>query len=243
MKKILLLFFILFFNVIYSYSLGQDTKGLTVSPEKDSVLAEALKLRDLALERLEQTVGSKVKVEFAENGTPTTLSGKFCERTYKHYTNFTLRFLQSFKDLFLLKDPESELTLEEFAMSKEDDVHITFHQSYQGLPVYQTKLSVRFNREGCITLIRGEWVPTPKIKIGQLRITPKNALKILNKELKTAKSMDETSFKLIIFPWEKETYLAWQVNYHDQNSNPWACFIDAINGGFLANLKMWVVLH
>src|SRR3990172_2840399 len=147
MKKSILFLIVFLVILPLSYSLA---KGKAVPIRKQplsSAQAEALKLRDSALNKLKTSTDSKLDIRFSENGTPKLLKGQLTAKTQGDKLQFALDFVNEYKDLFMLKDPNSELKLKSIKTDKAGNTHIRFEQIYQGLPVWASQILVHFHKD------------------------------------------------------------------------------------------------
>lgn len=232
MKKSILFLFVFLVIFPVSYSLA---KGKAVPIRKQplsSAQAEALKNRDLALNKLKASTDSKVEVRFAENGTPKLLKGQLTGKTQGDKLQFALDFVNEYKDLFMLKEPTSELKLKNVKTDKAGNTHIRFEQTYQSLPVWASQIIVHFHKDGYIKSVNGVYEPTPQIDVNPT-IDKETALKIAKDNLKAEKFRKEPAAELVIFPWENQTYLAWQISLIPKISENWKYFVDAKIGTIL----------
>jgi len=228
-----LVLFLAFF-VLSSIAHG-STKGKPIPIDRRQENAkklEAFALRDAALQKLKLATGSSVEVRFADNGVPTFLKGRLTGNAPGDKVQFALDFTEQYKDLFLLKDPKSELKLKSVKEDKAGNTHIRFEQTYQGLPVWGAQLLVHFSRDGYIKSVNGRWELTPAIEV-QPAITVEDALKIAQDDLKAEKFIKDPTSELLVFPWESQTYLAWQITLIPTLSKNWKYFVDAKTGKIL----------
>lgn len=192
-----------------------------------------LKARDEALNKLKSVTESKIEVRFDENGIPTFLNGKLSLPATGDKKDFALEFLEGYKDLFLLKDPKTELNVKSIKEDKAGNTHIRFDQTYQGIPVWGAQILVHFNKDGSIKSVNGRWEPTPQIDITPI-LSKEDALKIAKEDLKNQKNFSkEPVAELLIFPWQDETHLAWQVTLIPDLAHDWKYFVDAKTGTIL----------
>lgn len=86
------------------------------------------------------------------------------------------RFVTSSRELFLLKDPGSELQV----LREEDDGLggrvVRFQQTYGGLEVWPAQLTANVSEHGYLTTVTGAYVPTPVALDLSSQITPAEAL-------------------------------------------------------------------
>lgn len=192
-----------------------------------------LKARDEALAKLKSQTKSKIDVRFDEKGIPTLLKGKLSSPATGDKKDFALEFLAGYKDLFLLKDPRVELKVKSVTEDKGGNTHIRFDQVYQGIPVWGAQLLVHFHKDGQIKSVNGRWEPTPQIDVTPT-LLKEDVLKIAKDNLKTQKNfIKEPQAELLIFPWQNNNYLAWQVTLIPDLSHNWKYFVDAKTGSIL----------
>ncbi len=192
-----------------------------------------LKARDGALTKLKSQSKSKIDVRFDEKGIPTFLKGELSLPASGDKKDFALQFLDGYKELFLLKDPRAELKVKSVQEDKAGNIHIRFDQAYQGIPVWGAQLLVHLHKDGYIKSVNGRWEPTPQIDVIPT-LSKENALKIAKDDLKNLDSLlEKPEVELLIFPWQNETHLAWQVTLIPDLAHDWKYFVDAKTGTIL----------
>lgn len=71
----------------------------------------------------------------------------------------TKKFLAQYKDLYKLRDPESELSLSRERSDELGMTHARFQQVAHGVPVLGAELMAHYDREGRLTSIDAQYVP------------------------------------------------------------------------------------
>ena len=82
-------------------------------------------------------------------------------------------FLRVNRELLRVNDPDNELTL---VSQERDDIgqhHLKFNQTFKGIPVWSSGLSVHLDAKGNVHLLDGAYVPTPSAIAGKPLLSPK----------------------------------------------------------------------
>ncbi|MCX6826532.1 MAG: M4 family metallopeptidase [candidate division Zixibacteria bacterium] len=230
MRKVVVLVLVLF--VLSAPQILASGKAIPIqNSQKATEKVSLLKARDNALARLKSQSKFKVDVRFDENGIPTLLKGKFSSSASGDKKDFALGFLEEYKDLFLLKDPTVELKTKSVRKDRAGNTHIRFDQTYQDIPVWGAQLLVHYHKDGYIKSVNGRWEPTPKIDITPT-LSKEDALKIAKDDLSSSLSK-EPQIELLIFPWQNQTYLAYEITLIPDLAHNWKYFVDAKTGKIL----------
>jgi Zn-dependent metalloprotease len=100
------------------------------------------------------------------------------------------RFVASSRELFLLRDPESELRL----LRDEDDGLggrvVRFQQTYSGLEVWPAQLTANVSEHGYLRSVTGAYVPSPVMLELTSQITPADALARAARQIGAASPAD-----------------------------------------------------
>ena len=150
----------------------------------------------------------------------------------------SLGFLQKYRKDFLLKNPSEELTI---TYNKKDDLGFTrlkFQQNYRGIPVWKGIISMHFNRQNTLQLVRGEYFPTPSNLDMNTGMTIKE---LFQKTIQINPSITEQNYsvqKIIIFKNEINPRIAYELQPSRQaNLASKILVLDAITGDVLNQIS------
>lgn len=99
-------------------------------------------------------------------------------------TERSYQFLETYKDLYSIKDPHQELRL----TSKEQDelgmTHVVLQQYVDTIPVYSARLAIHFRKNGSISSVNGSYLPMDDSFKTQPRVSRDEAVKIAQDDLR-----------------------------------------------------------
>lgn len=140
-------------------------------------------------------------------------------------------FLDTYSDLYLQDDPD--LTLEIRRMNNEDMDHVTFYQSYQGIPIYAAEMVVSLLGDRVLSSVGG-LLPSGLELDTIPGITNTLAEDIATENLGMPDAPIFGQTRLMIFDrsliesTDSDPHLTWRVAVGDKES--WTVFIDAHTG-------------
>jgi Zn-dependent metalloprotease len=107
-----------------------------------------------------------------DNGTVTLMKGKLyasadaipTERRNKDkslYQKIAVDFVNHYRSLFKLKQPDKELIVSSIEIDNLDYKHVRLQQVYQDIPVWGSELIVHINADEVVYLAGGHYIPSP----------------------------------------------------------------------------------
>jgi bacillolysin len=143
------------------------------------------------------------------------------------------RFLQDNRELFLIKDPSTELTSLKVEKDALGVTTLRFGQVYQGLEVWPSQLTANVSGDGRLTVVTGAYAPTPDAVELKPKISEGQALSKAYGHIGLPESTQQGTAKLVIFA-EKggPTELAYMADLHG-NSKDSRVFVSALSGKIL----------
>jgi len=230
MQKGLICFAVIVFGVSSLFGMSKRE-----TPKKLEKKVEAGMTKEECLAKLKADVQGKVEVKFDEkNGTPTFLKGNLPTASESSIVESALKFLDNYKELFLMHSPGAELKLNKAEKDKIGMTHVRLDQSYKGIPVWASQIIVHFDKERRIYLVNGRYEPTPAIET-EPDITEEAALMTAKGDLEhEGEFFGEPTCELVIYPLEQKYRLAWLVNLKTViPPADWRYFVDAKTGEIL----------
>ena len=170
-------------------------------------------------------------------GEPTLLKGASPEITTK-------AFLAKYKDLYSMRSPDAELSVDRTVVDALSMTHVRMQQSVRGIPVVGAQLFAHYDQKGILTAVDARYVPN----ISEMDVNPafdaKVAVDVAMKDAVSAMNgIDEKALlpnagRLVIFaPNAATARLAYEVKVDAQNSGNepaiWITTIDAKTGEVL----------
>jgi len=143
-----------------------------------------------------------------------------------------LAFIERHRAAFGLKDPKSELKLEDNRTDKIHHTHLSFQQVYKGVPVWKSLFVVHIDKDSNIYHIVSGNVPTPDMDTTP-GITDKKALDIALADRSGSGKPSKTVADLCIYDGK----LAYHVRL-DYYADYWEYFMDAATGGIIKKYSM-----
>lgn len=156
-------------------------------------------------------------------------------------------FLQTNRGLFGIHDVSKELTLESSVTDTLGVLHLTYTQTYQGLPVYGAMMKVHFNQAGEIAVVNGLFVPAADISTTPAISTEKAGQIALGSLKKTGVQVQKTT--LLIYRdglsqgISGVNHLAYEVEVGDQREQRDLVYLDALTGKVLNTVSGVEQLH
>ncbi len=155
------------------------------------------------------------------------------EDTLKHAAQ---EFLDAYKNLLHITNPKDELALQGIRHDALGRHYLNYVQTYQGIPIWPTELTVQINKAGQIDLLNGYYIPSPHNIILTPQIEQTAAIEAAQAAINDITVSKE--IRLIIHaPQGSPPRLAWQVDFAPSLTTRWQVFIDALQGGVLKKLN------
>lgn len=168
-----------------------------------------------------------------DNGIPDFVQGNLMTTKAMPGNEFqsALNFFDQNRGAFKMQDPQSELSLGRIDVDAQGLRHIRMNQKYQDLPVIGGELVAHFKADGSLKAVNGNYEPFIDIDVNPL-YSENDAVQIAYDDLKGFFGEGKPNQpELVIFPWEKQTYLAWRLFLSsDTPMGRWEYFIDAKTG-------------
>ena len=175
-------------------------------------------------------------------GVPTYVSGEFRTKIAKGFESAAaLDYFNEFGFFYKMNNPAEELRFGKTEVDQIGMSHLRVQQQYDGLTVIGGDMTVHFTNDGTLKTINGTYTP-----IKELNTKPD-----ITSSLAISRAQDDLlvdfgegtpgDAELVVFPWEKETYLCWRFFiYSDVPMGRWEYLIDAHTGDivFKANRIM-----
>ena len=215
---------------------------LQVAMEPSHLMGEVGRRLDQgsALGKLEANSVTPFRVEWDEVlGTVSRLEGLEVEPTGTEDVDRAKTFLREYRDLFLLADPDAELSLRSSQRGL-SGTHVRFDQMFRGLPVDGGGISVHLNHDGVVFLVQNFTFPRVAVETVIPSLEAEAAVTITRRAFNEARFLGEESVELVILAnrgmirnqnWERAYRLAFRVILPLRKpSERLACFIDAESG-------------
>jgi Zn-dependent metalloprotease len=197
------------------------------------------------IQLLRTRAGEDVKVQFRSNNrTVMQIRGRILEPASSglapaslaglpHRT--ALNFLQSNRALLGLVDPSQEVQLESQDREDSGQRHLRFTQTFQGLPVWPTSLTVHLNAQGHVTLFDGAYVPTPADVSILPAIDEAGAIEYARACVSGGAQGEVRDAALVVYaPLAQDPRLAWKLQLTVDFAHAWSIVVDAQNGRILS---------
>ena len=150
----------------------------------------------------------------------------------KAYPDMTLRFLDTYRDDFRLKNPSTEFVTKRSTRDTLGYHHVQLQQVFEGLPVVDAELSVQFDPYNNLNLIQGRYVPTPGVDPTSPRYSRSDAHSFAKNALSA--DFEFTEPELVIFPRsDGSSVLAYETTATRGLAQGWRVVIDANDGSIL----------
>jgi bacillolysin len=181
----------------------------------------------------------------SQKGLPRFILGKFPVDGGLTPEKAAIHFLSEIKEVFMMADPEQELSMLRTDRDPMGMTHVRFRQEYRGLRVYGSEMVVHFDSAGNIRSINGDYLPdlsmdtTPAISGEQAQAI---ALSDMSDAAARLTSQELLVFnRLLLGGQDDRDSLAWKtVIAASASADEWVYFIDAHDGRILLrynNLK------
>lgn len=164
------------------------------------------------------------------------------------YVERSYQFLNEYKNIFKMKNPEAELKLvSQYSDSKIGMTVVALHQYVGDVPVVGGELIFHFKKDGSLSSENGTYVPDISTMNTMPTITQEQAFEVAKKDFPN----DDVAFtkeQLVIYDYavfEKQpsdAHLAWQ--FHTISSNifsSYTYYIDAQTGEFLKRVSNTII--
>ncbi|MFC2174078.1 hypothetical protein ACFLU6_15880, partial [Acidobacteriota bacterium] len=225
------------------YEAFEVEPGTCVLDEEDSDVGSD---QVQALRRLEEDSQTQPYIRF-EDGFPRFVSVRVPvpNNLKDDYVVHALNFLESYKGLYALQDPRTELYLKRIASDDNGGQHLTFGRHHDGIPVFGGEMAVHL--EGGYVIgtngnypVRIPWLPPPEIAAAAAQVIAMNDISGTNVEwIHSTKLM---YFDLDLIGGEQtDIHLAWRISLRgyrsfDGNGTSWLYFVDVHDGEVLLAL-------
>ncbi len=138
-------------------------------------------------------------------------------------------FIQEYKDLLKIEDPDQELTLAREQADSFGNQHFLYQQTVNGVPVWGSELMLHLRDDNSAYLLNGRFQPSFQLDTSA-ELTEAQAEEHVRQDLGVT-STYKISSKLVIYPGKQtDPRLTYQVDILSDLSNHWLYFIDAHNG-------------
>ena len=160
-----------------------------------------------------------------------------------------INYVNENKSLFQLKSPDKELKFASTVKSNDGNLHITYHQYYNEIPIWGKELIFHLDNNDNIYLFTGRYVPTPsKIDNSGYAISSDDAITKCKGDLQNQVKIEKINPQLATllkytgpqadkYIWTDEgnqsLRYAWVVNIRPNIIDNWYYFIDAETGKIL----------
>lgn len=160
-----------------------------------------------------------------------------------------LAYFQANKALFKLRDPASELRLQDHSVDRLGSRHEAFQQMFQGVPVWGATLNAHFDRSGALYAVNARYAPTPVPPKGWgYRIAAARAVELAGADLGRHTPLEDFApeiRKLLDYPFPNVTknvwiepasgraHWAWRVEIRPNIRDHWRYFLDGTTGAIL----------
>ena len=157
----------------------------------------------------------------------------------------SLAFLREYEEAFGLTDADSQLTLEHERRDPQGGVHLTFHQTYQGVPVFAGVLKTHFDPAGDLRAVNGVVVPAIELNPNPSRTSEEAAAVALAKvkgDWPQASGLTAKSSKLYVYRAGLVqgvaglNHLAWEIEVSNSVDIREFVYIDAHSTKFIDQL-------
>jgi bacillolysin len=224
-------------------AIGAKMKGLLpagpVKPAPDPQPEQ----QQRALRLLRERAGDDVQAHFrTANGTVAQIRGQALERPSQvakadpgeRDAQTARAFLRANRDLLRLDDPDRELVM---VRQERDDLghaHVKFEQTWKGLPLWPSDISVHLAPNGTVYLMDGAYAPTPTAVATVATVTADHAAARARASLADGEKGEVTPPALIIYtPLAQPPRLAWKLTLSTTPLSSWVVIIDALDGRVL----------
>ncbi len=168
-------------------------------------------------------------------GIPTVVAGDLRDKVVKgSELNAVHEFFEINKNIYKIQSPVDELSLRKVKIDDLGMTHLRLQQKYKGLNVIGGEITAHFRGDGMFTSVNGHYNPIKEMST-VAQILSSDALVRAEDDLRIDFGEGTpTKPELVIFPWQKETYLCWRFFIiSDTPMGRWEYFIDANTGDII----------
>jgi Zn-dependent metalloprotease len=174
-------------------------------------------------------------VRYSEQGSPAYLLGFMAQAdSDDEMANVAMGFFEKNRDVFRLRDPQTELRLASREIDREARHRLRFQQLCQGIEVQGGHYTAIFSPGGTLETVSGNFYPnvtaSGKPQISSL-VAP---LLILDKVSEDAVTVTGIDVKQIIVPEKRNSRLAWRIILHINGDGLAEYVVDAVTGQLLS---------
>lgn len=157
-------------------------------------------------------------------GTPKDIALQFLRKRIK-----SLRLSKTLNDVEAVNVQESPM-----------GQHVTFRQTYAGIPVYRSDIVVTIDRSDKVVFAVNNYKSNLRLSRTSPRITGEQALRIANRHLKvTGRLLGDPTSVLMIYAEERVPRLTYRVTVPAENPmGDWEVFVDALSGDVISVQNM-----
>lgn len=157
----------------------------------------------------------------------------------------SLAFVNERKQAFGLLNPNQELKLSKEQRDRQGGAHLTFDQTYKGVPVFAAMLKTHFNSAGELRAINGVTIPDIQLSTIPTRTSEEAAAFAIAKvqhDKPNASGLASTGARLYIFRTglargvEGENHLVWEITVSNKADVTEFVYVDAHSGKFVDQL-------
>ncbi len=224
MRKLLPLLIIV--NLLTSDLVGRDIE-----------LMQRERLRSLYSESIDRQGGEFFRVNFT-NGLVKHLTGRFSNDIRSDFRSQAVQFLNENNILFGFRGIQSDFIITNETFDNFGMHHITFQQTYQGVPVLHHQIKMHTDIEGRLTAVSNNYFPgiaisiIPNLTKQEAGEYAKQAFGDIQANIKPA--------KLIIYTENDVPVLAYKLDMASAIDKAYTIIIDATNGSVL---KTYSLVH
>jgi bacillolysin len=223
---------------VKSISGTSKKSGVDLSNCQSKVSARQL----LNFQKLNENSNLSAKIHWHENnGTPMFIDRKSAKPVSLSKSNATLdtkkslakNFLNQYKDLLKLNNPDEELVLNKTDIEDNGTTHLKYLQYYKGIKVWGKDLFIHLDGSGYIESINGRHEPTPEeITDISYQVSSENALLKVKNDLGSSGKFFEQKDgeKVIYYDQQSKPHLAWFIEIRPDLQKDYYYFVDALSG-------------
>ena len=169
------------------------------------------------------------------NGIPRYIEGTLLEKVAKgNEVDAVLEYFTKYKDAYRMVAPAQEIRAKDVNVDELGMRHLRMQQVYQGLDVIGGDMSAHFSNDGDLRTVNGLYHPIKDLDITPVVIAADAVTRAKNDLLVDFGEGTPGNVELVVFPFEKETYLCWRLFlYSDVPMGRWEYFIDAKTGDII----------
>lgn len=186
--------------------------------------------------RLAGGQGASIRFDH-DTGVPAFLTGTITPPAGAGPVDSAIKFLTENKNLFQMKDPRAELSVQRQDTDALGMEHIHLAQVYQGVPVFGADLAVHYSPKGKITAVNGKYIPWIKLSV-KADISADKAVAAAQASLGSPASSSkfEPPQLVVLAPAGKQAILTWKITLASDNPQiRMVYFVDAHSGSIAAS--------